>query len=110
MGTERSGGDPNRTHLQSGLWFESSLDESYPAEEHVAELLERLSPAAEALASFVRQAQIDDPETVAVELRVRIESPGETGLTVSPDQLRTLTAMGAELGVEVGFERDEPDA
>ena len=105
LGAVRKGSRSENRHKQSGLRFESRCDEFAPPEDHIDDLLTRLAPARQQLRAFAEQAREVDPGTVAVQLRVVLESvKRELGFSVKSEQLRAISELGAEfLGVEVAF-------
>jgi hypothetical protein len=104
-GDRYKGERSSKRYVHSGAEFRSRVGRSAPAEEHVDDLLARVAPATEALRGLAEQAAREDPEIIAVQLRVIVETNrGEVGLALANRQLRTIADLGAEfLGVEVAF-------
>jgi hypothetical protein len=113
--TERLGLSPDRSWLQGdtrpggqrqphhGWMIESRIREDRPPEEHIADLIERLARFAPGLAELAR-----DPAIVSAQFRLyRHGENWNPGLSLSPELIRGLDALGLGFDADLYVSTDE---
>lgn len=112
IGAVRPGSRTGQVYPHSGLRYLSHTPESGPPSEHLAELIERVSPAAKRLAEFAAHAAREDPSIMPVQINLYLEADtAEVGLSLPAAVLAGIVSIGAQsLGVELLVDSEEHDS
>jgi hypothetical protein len=96
IGAIRCPHSPNRTHSRNGIYFASQISRSESADEHLRELLAKLSPHAERLATLGAEVEAEGGPGRRYSLVVRVHTNDiNADVEVHRDDLPVLARLGA---------------
>jgi len=101
-------GRPRRAY--HGVEFRSRLDPAMDPDDHLADLLARVSPHRDQLKKLAARLNASSQRKDLVRVWVtHLTSNGMPGYDFSPDQLRQVNDLGAYLGISIDFNIECPE-